>query len=65
MEHKIQNGSMLLAVPEMEDSNFKHTVILICNYQPEGAFGFVINKPMELSIMELIDDFPSFDAQCF
>lgn len=36
------------------------TVILICEHQDEGSFGFVLNKPYELTLDELITNFEGF-----
>ena len=65
MKTELHTGQLLIAEPFMADGNFKASVVLLCNYIEEGAFGFVINKPMELSINDLIDDFPVFDANVY
>ncbi len=38
------SGKFLIAVPGLEDPNFKHTVVLICEHSGEGAFGIVVNR---------------------
>ena len=65
MKLKLETGQLLLAEPFMDDENFKTSVVLLCNYANEGAFGFIINKKMNLHINELIDDFPSFNAKVY
>ena len=40
-------GQLLIAAPEMRDPRFFHTVILIVRQGKEGAFGVVINRPVE------------------
>ena len=41
----------LIAMPELEDPHFSKTVVLLTDYQEDqGAFGFVINRPSEVTI---------------
>lgn len=41
------NGRLLIAMPQMQDPRFERSVIYVCFHNPNGAFGLVINKPME------------------
>ena len=41
------NGRLLIAMPHMQDDRFQRSVVYICFHNAEGAFGLVINKPME------------------
>jgi putative transcriptional regulator len=47
-------GNFLIAVPGLNDPNFDHTVILVCEHTKEGAFGLVINKMLMNSIAPLL-----------
>jgi putative transcriptional regulator len=38
------SGNFLVAVPGLDDPNFDHSVILICEHTKEGAFGLVMNS---------------------
>ena len=38
---------LLLSMPQMADPNFARTVVLLCDYTDEGAFGLVVNRQME------------------
>ena len=38
-------GRLLIATPEMQDSNFSRAVIYLCEFSREGAMGLVINRP--------------------
>lgn len=40
-------GQLLVASPEMGDPRFRRTVILMVRHNREGAFGIVINRPVE------------------
>ena len=35
---------LLLSMPQMADPNFARTVVLLCDYTDEGAFGLVVNR---------------------
>ena len=37
---------LLLSMPQMSDPNFAQTVILLCDYTDQGAFGLVVNRQM-------------------
>lgn len=48
-------GQLLVAMPGMPDPRFAETVICLCAHGPEGAMGFVLNKPIEdLSFDDLV-----------
>ncbi len=51
------SGKFLVAVPGLEDPNFKHTVVLICEHSQEGAFGVVINRILMNSFKPLLKAF--------
>ena len=40
-------GKLLLATPELLDSNFFRTVILVLEHTNEGAIGVVLNRPSD------------------
>lgn len=46
--------TLLLSMPQMQDPNFARTVVLLCDYQPEGAFGLVLNRPTDLPASEMV-----------
>lgn len=41
---------LLVAMPQLLDPNFSRAVILLAEFKPEGAFGIVINRPLELTL---------------
>jgi len=47
-------------MPQMQDPNFNGTLTYICEHNEQGAMGIIINRPIELSLAELLDqlDFP-------
>ena len=40
--------TLLLSMPQLQDPNFVRTVVLLCDFVPEGAFGLVLNRPTEI-----------------
>jgi putative transcriptional regulator len=46
-------GQFLIAMPGLEDPNFRQSVTLLCEHNAEGAMGVVVNRPAELSLGEL------------
>lgn len=47
-------GSLLIANPFLQDPNFSRTVALLCNHDEEGAFGFVLNRALEIPLGEIV-----------
>jgi putative transcriptional regulator len=37
---------LLLSMPQLNDPNFSRTVVLLCDYTEEGAFGLIVNRRM-------------------
>jgi len=62
---KVKKGRILLAEPFMLEPNFNRAVILLCEHELDGSLGFILNKPLEMTVNELIADFPEFDAPVF
>lgn len=58
----LQNGSILLAEPFMMESAFRRAAVLLCEHNEEGSLGFVLNKPLEMRVDELVADFPEFNS---
>lgn len=47
---QIEKGTFLIASPDIESGLFFRGVILICEHNPNGSFGLVINKPLDLEL---------------
>ena len=50
---------LLLSMPQMADPNFARTVVLLCDYTEEGAFGLVVNRQMAEPAWQLIKTQPA------
>ncbi len=50
-------GKLLIAMPTLADPNFWHTVVLVgVHSTDEGAFGLVINRPLEVELADILDE---------
>ena len=47
VEKSTLTGQLLIASPDIGDPRFAHTVIFLVRHNREGAFGIVINRPVE------------------
>lgn len=60
---KPKKGRVLISEPFLDDDYFKRSVVLLCEHNEEGTFGFVLNNYMEMSLTEIMDDFPEFKTK--
>ncbi|WP_256006603.1 MULTISPECIES: YqgE/AlgH family protein [Pedobacter] len=51
-------GKLLISEPFLLDPNFKRSVVLLAEYQEEGALGFVLNHPSALLLSDLLPEMP-------
>ena len=61
---ELSKGKLLVSAPFLNDI-FKRSVILITEHTEDGSVGFIINKPTDFKLHEVIEDFPEFDAKIF
>lgn len=45
----------LLAMPSQRSDYFSNTITYVCEHNEEGAMGFMVNRPMKLSVAELLE----------
>src|SRR5512136_1215795 len=45
----------LIAMPAMVDPNFAHTLTYVCEHNPEGALGIVVNRPTDMTLQTLFE----------
>ncbi len=64
-ENTPQKGSFLISEPFLPDPNFKRTVIILTEHNNDGTVGFVLNKRMEISLHDAMEDFPSVDIPIY
>lgn len=58
-----KKGRVLISEPFLQDSYFKRSIVLITEHNNQGSVGFVLNKPTKLTINEVMEDFPPFEAE--
>ncbi|HIF40363.1 MAG TPA: YqgE/AlgH family protein [Planctomycetes bacterium] len=66
MASLIEPGSLLISMPSMLDPNFMHTVILLVDHTPMGAYGLVVNRQLGADLGGLMPDrvSSSFPVHC-
>lgn len=57
-----RKGQILVAEPFLNDIYFKRSIVFLTEHNDEGTVGFVLNKPVNMNINEMIVDFPSFEC---
>ncbi len=46
--------TLLLSMPQLQDPNFARTVVLLCDFVPDGAFGLVLNRPTDMPASDMV-----------
>ena len=49
------NNQFIIAMPNLADPNFFHTVTYLCQHNEEGALGIVINRSAEMKLGEIFN----------
>ncbi|HLT34191.1 MAG TPA: YqgE/AlgH family protein [Aquaticitalea sp.] len=50
-----KKGHLLIAEPSIiGDSSFNRSVILLADHTPEGSIGFILNKPLNYTLTDLV-----------
>ena len=60
-----KKGRLLISEPFLPDPNFERTVVLLCEHNEDGSFGFVLNKPSMLKVHEVMEDVKNLEEQLF
>jgi len=64
---KPKKGKLLIAEPSLTgDVSFNRSVVLIAEHNEEGSVGFILNKPLDYDISDLVNEilipFPVFNG---
>ncbi len=63
-QEKPSKGKILISEPFLDDPYFKRVVVLLCDYDDKGAYGFTLNNYVkDINISEVIADFPDFETR--
>ncbi len=46
-DHVSYQGSLLIAMPVLQDASFDHTVIYLCQHDETHAMGLILNRPID------------------
>lgn len=56
-------GKALVSEPFLLDNYFKRSIVIITEHNESGTVGFVLNKPVDVKINEVVENFPDIDAE--
>jgi putative transcriptional regulator len=60
ISEKLKKGHLLIAEPSiLGDLSFNRSVILLADHNDEGSVGFILNKPLEYTLMDLVPEIES------
>ncbi|MCI0750725.1 MAG: YqgE/AlgH family protein [Flammeovirgaceae bacterium] len=62
---KPERGRLLISEPFLPDPNFERTVVLLCEHNEDGSFGFILNKPSFVKVSEVVEDLKDFEHEAF
>ena len=58
---KPKKGNLLIAEPSIiGDISFNRSIILLADHNEQGSVGFILNKPLEYTVNELV---PEIEAE--
>ena len=62
-----RKGKLLIAEPSLTgDVSFNRSVVLLAEHNSEGSVGFILNKPLDYSMNDLVEEilvpFPVFNG---
>jgi len=53
---ELETPILLLAMPQVLDPFFQRSVVLLLDHNEEGSVGFILNRPTELGVQEILED---------
>lgn len=56
-------GRLLISEPYLSDPYFRRTVILLCEHDERGSFGFVLNRFIDIGVQDLHLDLPTLETR--
>ncbi len=62
---KPEKGKVLIAEPFLQGPYFGRSIVFLTEHGKDGAVGFVLNKPSDLYLDEIIEDLYSFKGELF
>lgn len=62
-KRKPEKGSLLLSDPFLSDNYFTRSLVLLCDHNDEGSFGFVLNNYIDIDLHKLHPQFPKIESK--
>ena len=53
---ELQTPALLVAMPQVQDPFFHHSVVLLLHHSEEGSYGFIVNRPTGVRIADILED---------
>ncbi|NTW48385.1 MAG: YqgE/AlgH family protein [Chlorobiales bacterium] len=60
-----KKGVLLIAAAHLIDPNFKRSVVLLCEHGDDGTFGLILNKPLDLTLGEAVEELEEWDVPLY
>ena len=60
-----EKGDLLISEPFLPDPNFERSVILMCEHDDNGSFGFVLNQKSTLKFEEVIEESGGYEDDLY
>jgi putative transcriptional regulator len=54
-------GRILISEPFLSDHYFRRSIVYLTEHNEQGSLGFVLNKPIQMKVSEIVNDFPDAD----
>ena len=58
-----KKGSVLISDPFLTDPYFGRSVVVLCEHNEEGTFGFVLNNFLDIDLHKIDPNFPNINAR--
>ncbi|EAY30915.1 YqgE/AlgH family protein [Microscilla marina] len=55
-KQSVKKGDLLIAEPFLGDRNFERSVVLLCEHNDKGSFGFVLNQKANVSLKDVLEE---------
>lgn len=62
MHPELKAGKVLVSHPYVQDGEFNRSVVLLSSYSEKEVMGFILNKPTDIMVHEVFEEFPEFNA---
>ena len=58
-----EKGDLLVSDPFANDLYFSRSVVLLCDHDKSGSFGFVLNNMLDVKLHDLVPKFPNKETR--